>query len=179
MKRMSCLGLVVALCLAQMPVPVAAQVAGGLLRESTNLIREPGPDDSHAGYYYPDLSSREIYGPRVSTMPDATRASRIGFVTGLTQQQLSKTYPPPFALYAKGGEADKMIIVSLGDHGFRSLFQARGILAQLTAVARSTTLFRDLQVEDSFTFFDLAKMLGFKQITVSDGETFAHQVVLE
>ncbi|MCW5752786.1 MAG: hypothetical protein KIT81_16750, partial [Alphaproteobacteria bacterium] len=159
--------------------PAAAQVSGGLFRESTSVITEPGPNDSHAGYYYPELTSRETYGPRVSAMPDATRASRIGFITGLTQQQLSKPYPPPFALFAKGGEADKMIIVSLGDHGFRSLFQARGILAQLTAVARSTTLFRDLQVEDSFTFFDLAKMLGFTQITVSDGETFAHQVTLE
>ena len=69
-----------------------------------------------------------------------------------------------------------MIIVALGDRGFRSLYQARGVLAQLTAVSRTSQIFRDLGVEDYFTFFDLAKLLGFQLITVSDGESFAHQI---
>jgi hypothetical protein len=29
------------------------------------------------------------------------------------------------------------------------------------------------------TFLDLAKMLGFKQITISDGDKFSHQVFLK
>jgi hypothetical protein len=34
-------------------------------------------------------------------------------------------------------------------------------------------------VADSYTFFDLAKMLGFTEITVSDGVTYAHQITLK
>lgn len=138
----------------------------------------PG-EDNHAGYYYPELTSNEIYGSRAKPLADATRASRVGFVTGLTQQQLAKPYPPNFAVFAKGQNAEKLIIISLGDQGFRSLYQARGLLAQLTAVARSTYVLRELQVEDTYTFFDLIRLLGFAQITISDGETFSHQVLLQ
>lgn len=136
-------------------------------------------DQRHEGYYYPEITSREIYAARAAAMPDATRSTRVAFVTALTQQQLGKPYPPPFALFAKGERAEKMIIVSLGDHGFRSIYQARGLLAQLTAVARTTPLLREMQVEEVFTFFDLLKLMGFEQLTISDGETFAHQVKLD
>lgn len=140
----------------------------------------PGPgEDQHAGYYYPEVTSQEAYGARAQPIKEASRASRIGFVTALTQQQLAKPYPPTFAIFAKGGQADRLIIVSLGDHGFHTIYQARALLAQMTAVARSTSMFRELQVEDTFTFFDLARMLGFVQLTVSDGETFAHQIHLQ
>ena len=40
-------------------------------------------------------------------------------------------------------------------------------------------IFQELGVQEWFTFFDLAKMLGFKQITISDGRDFAHQVIME
>ena len=53
------------------------------------------------------------------------------------------------------------------------------LLALLTAVARATPLFAQLGGEESFTFFDLLKILGFTQLTISDGETFAHQVTIE
>ena len=130
----------------------------------------------HAGYYYPEPTSGEIYVARTETWPETSRARRIGFVTALTQRQLGFAYAPPFAIFAKGDEADKMIIVALGDRGFRSLYQARGVLAQLTTVSRTSQIFRDLGVEDYFTFFDLAKLLGFQLITVTDGESFAHQI---
>lgn len=136
-------------------------------------------DQRHEGYYYPEITSREIYAARAAAMPDATRSTRVAFVTALTQQQLGKPYTPPFAVFAKGERAEKMIVVSLGDHGFRSIYQARGLLAQLTAVARTTPLLREMRVDEVFTFFDLLKLMGFEQLTVSDGETFAHQVKLE
>jgi hypothetical protein len=139
---------------------------------------EPDPS-RHEGYYYPALTSRETYVSRARKKDDATRAARLAFITGLTQQQLARPYPPPYAVFAKGDEAEKMIIVTLGPQGFQNLYQARGLLAQLTAVARSTRLLREMAVEDLFTFFDVCKLLGFEQITVSDGTTFAHQIELE
>ncbi|MBT7757204.1 MAG: molybdopterin-guanine dinucleotide biosynthesis protein A, partial [Rhodospirillaceae bacterium] len=44
--------------------------------------------------------------------------------------------------------------------------------------ARASALFRNLAVEDIFTFFDLARMLGFERITVSDGKTYSHRIEL-
>lgn len=136
-------------------------------------------DDRRAGYYYPEPKSSEVYIARATTLQQAGRGLRIGFVTGLTNKQLAAPYPPQFAVFAKGDEADRMIIVALADGQFSTLYRARALLAQLTAMMRGTDLFRQMGVDDFFTFFDMAKMFGFKEIVVSDGENFAHRIEIE
>jgi len=138
-----------------------------------------GGAERHAGYYYPEPPSVETYVARAVTLRSAGREMRIGFVTGMTAQQMTAAYPPQFAIFAKGEQAAKLFIVALNGDDFRTLFQARALLAQLTAVARASDLFREMGVEDFFTFFDMAKLFGFEQITVRDGDTFAHQVMLD
>lgn len=136
-------------------------------------------DDRRAGYYYPEPKSSEVYIARATTLQQASRTLRIGFVTGLTNKQLAAPYPPQFAVFAKGDDADRMIIVALADGQFSTLYRARALLAQLTAMMRGTDLFRQMGVDDFFTFFDMAKMFGFKEIVVSDGENFAHRIEIE
>jgi len=46
-------------------------------------------------------------------------------------------------------------------------------------VARTSRLFNEFGVQEYFTFFDLAKLFGFARITISDGEAFSHQIILE
>lgn len=134
--------------------------------------------DGHAGYYYPPVTSTETYEARAQVMEEAERQLRIGFIVAQTALQAKRDYPPRFAMYAKGGEAEKLIIVGLDGESFRTLYRARAVLAQLTARARKSDLFQDLAVQDLFTFFDLARMLGFEQITVTDGDQYAHQIML-
>ncbi len=136
-------------------------------------------EDRHAGYYYPPPESREVYKARARTLPEASRALRINFIVGVYQQLQARPYPPTAAMFAKGTEAEKLIIVALEEGRIDTLYRARALFANLTAVARSTPIFQEFGVEDFFTFFDLAKMLGFVQITISDGRDFAHQVILE
>lgn len=132
--------------------------------------------DRHADYYYPQPQTTETYVARAQTLEDSDRARRIGFVTGVTQGLLARPYPPQYAIFAKGDEAEKLIIISLDDDAFGTLYRLRALLATLTAVARASPVFRDLAVEDYFTFLDLLKMLGFEQVTISDGRNFAHQI---
>ncbi len=135
--------------------------------------------DRHAGYYYPAPATEETYTARSRTLLDSDRQKRLEFVTTVTAEQLSKPYAPQYAVFAKGEEAEKMIIVSLYDGAFDTLYRARGLLAMLSAVSRRTPFFREHSVEDIFTFFDLLKLLGFTQLTISDGESFAHRVWIE
>lgn len=135
-------------------------------------------DDRHAGYYYPVPGSEEIYEARTVTLEDATRKRRIVFVTELTNQMMSNPYPPPVAIFAKGSEAEKLIVTGLYDNGYNTLYRMRALLALLSARARSTPIFREFQVEDLFTFLDLLKLLGFAQVTLTDGEQFAHQILI-
>lgn len=135
--------------------------------------------DRHAGYYYPTPASTETYVARAQTLQEADRSLRIGFVTGITNQILQQPYPPTAAIFAKGAEGQKLIIVALEDGRIDTLYRARAIFANMTAVARVMPLFRELGVEEWFTFFDLAKLLGFEQITITDGRDFAHQVIID
>ncbi len=135
--------------------------------------------DRHVGYYYPEPVSREVYDARVPTLHDSDRLRRIGFVTILMAQMLKNPYPPQFAIFAKGAESEKLIITSLSDNRYNTLFRARALFAMLTAMARSTNFFKEQPGSDRYTFFDLAKLLGFELITFTDGDKFAHQIVLE
>lgn len=132
--------------------------------------------DRHEGFYYPKPATTEIYEARSFTLPEATRKARIAFVTGITSEQNKAPYPPTAAIFAKGSEAEKLIIVALNDGRIDTIYRARAIFAQMTAVARLLPVFSELGVEDYFTFFDLTKMLGFEQITISNGRDFAHQI---
>jgi hypothetical protein len=136
--------------------------------------------DRHANYYYPKPAATETYKARAERLPEASRRSRIAFITHVMNEMIRKNpYPPPYAIFAKGAEAEKLIIVGLTGDSYDSLYRMRALLAVLTAVARATPLFKEERVEDYFTFLDLCKMLGFQLLTVSDGKAFAHQIKIE
>ena len=136
-------------------------------------------DDRHAGYYYPTPQDEEIYVARAQTLPGSDRRRRVLFVTELTAQMLALPYAPTHAVYAKGEHAEKLIITSLHADWYGTLYRMRALLAQMTAMARTTPMFREFEVDDLFTFLDLLKLLGFRQLTVTDGERYAHQYLIE
>ena len=135
--------------------------------------------DRHAGYYYPKPADIEVYETRAKTLPGADRRRRIGFVVAVAKAMQAKPFPPRAAFFAKGENAEKLIIVSNRTGHLDTIYRVRALLATLTSSARATPIFTDYNVEDVFTFLDLAMMLGFKQITVSDGDTFSHQILLQ
>ena len=135
--------------------------------------------DRHAGYYYPEPATREVYEARSELLPEASRATRIGFVTGIAKQISERPFPPQAVMFAKGTEAEKLIIVALVDGRIDTLYRARAVLANMTAAARLLPAFHEMGVQDWFTFLDLVHMLGFKQITISNGRDFAHQLMIE
>jgi len=135
--------------------------------------------DRLEGYYYPKVTSHETYVSRARTLQDSTRARRLGFVSGLTQQLSDMPYAPSYAIFAKGDQSTRLIIVGFGDGQLDTIYRARALFASLTSLSRLTPLFQELQVEELFTFFDLCKLLGFTTITVSDGRKFAHQITIK
>lgn len=134
--------------------------------------------DRHEGYYYPQPASHEAYVARSKVLIDATRDKRLEFVNGLTSSQLAAPYAPQYVVFAKGDRADRLIVVSLVPGQLDTVFRARALLAQLTAVARGTPLLQDYGVDNLFTFLDVLKLMGFTRITLGDGDKFAHQITI-
>ncbi len=153
--------------------------ASGLALIALALSGPAEATDRHSNYYYPPHGMVEIYKARAEVFPGASAVRRIGFVTAITLERLKKPYPPTAVFFAKGDSAEKLIIVALEDGRLDTIYRVRAFLASLTAVARTTPAFQNAPVADNLTFFDLARMLGFEMITVSDGATFTHQVRFE
>ena len=163
-----------------MTIRRALAAAIGLVLVSIGLTAPADAvDDRHAGYYYPVPQSSEVYTARARTLDEANRTLRVAFITGLTNQSMARPHPPTAAMFAKGSEAQKLIIVALEDGRIDTIYRARAIFANLTAVARVMPIFQEFGVQEWFTFCDQAKMLGFEQITISNGRDFAHQVIIE
>jgi hypothetical protein len=136
-------------------------------------------DDRFEGYYYPPVNSTESFGRSRANAPTADRAVRVTFVTQLTKAMLNAPDTPPYVLFAKGADADRLILIGLDDEMFKTLYRARAVLAQLTSNARGTEFFIRSQQQTTATFFDLLVLLGFKSLVVSDGERWAHKIVFE
>jgi 20S proteasome alpha/beta subunit len=135
--------------------------------------------DRDANYYYPPPQTREVYRSAATTLADSTRERRLGFVTGMTQEMLNNHYAPQFIMFAKGDEANRLIIVAITDSAYNTVYRARALFAMLTAIARLTPYFKENAVSAVYNFFDLCKLLGFTQLTWSDGKTLAHQVQIK
>jgi hypothetical protein len=134
---------------------------------------------AHEGYYYPKPQTLEHYVSSAITLAESDKVRRQAFVIGMTKQLLDGKYAPGFAVFAKGDQSEKLIIVGMIDGQLNTVYRARALLAQLTAIARSTPFFQqNVQPEES-TFFDFMKLLGFHQVTITDGKAFAHQVIVD
>ena len=159
---------------------LALLVMTGYIMLAGTLFGPAAAQDRHAGYYYPPPEGEpEIYQARSQTMIDASRAARIGFVTAVSQQNRKLPYLPPAIMFAKGSDAEKLIIVALQDGRIDTVYRARALFADMTASVRTLPVFQELGVQDYFTFFDFLKMLGFKKITVSNGRDFTHQILIQ
>lgn len=134
--------------------------------------------DRHAGYYYPPPTVTESYQPEATTISGASRVRRIGLISAITNRSANASFAPTYLMFVKGADAEKLIIIGMGDY-VSNIFQARALLAQLTAQARFTEAFKEVDAEHRLTFLDLLKMLGFDQVTVSDGKSFTLQIAIK
>lgn len=157
-------GALPALAQQQQPKPAAAATA------------PKADEDKYVGYYYPKPTATETYTSPMQTIAGAERAQRVQFATVVSQGTIQSAYRVPYAVFVKGEKADKMIIVGLQPGEMSTIFRARAILANMTTMSRLSPFFQERTIAEDANFFDLLKLLGFQQITISDGDKFTHQV---
>lgn len=97
----------------------------------------------------------------------------------VSQGTIQSAYRVPYAVFAKGEKADKMIIVGMQQGELNTVYRMRALLANMTTMSRLSPFFQERTVAEDATFFDLLKLLGFKELTVTDGEKVTHQVTIK
>ena len=136
-------------------------------------------DDRYVGYYYPKPTSTEVFESSMQTIQGAERPQRVQFVTVVSQGTIQSAYRVPYAVFAKGEKADKMIIVGMQSGELNTIYRMRALLANMTTMSRLSPFFQERTVAEDATFFDLLKLLGFRELTVTDGEKVTHQVTIK
>lgn len=155
-------------------------VSAAKAQDTVSFSKDAEEEQSgHEGYYYPKPQSLEHFVSSAVTLPESDKIRRQSFVIGMTKQLLDGKYAPSFAIFAKGSQSEKLIIVGMIDGQLNTVYRARALLAELTAVARSTPFFQQNTQPEESNFFDFMKLLGFRQITITDGRDFAHQVIVD
>lgn len=161
----------VAAAVAFAALPVLAQPA-----KPAPAAAAPAVEDKYVGYYYPKPTTVENYASPMQTIQGAERAQRVQFVTVVSQGTIQSAYRVPYSVFVKGDKAEKMIIVGLQPGELASIYRIRAILANMTTMSRLSPFFQERTVAEDANFYDLLKMLGFTQLTVTDGEKLSYQV---
>ena len=165
------IGLLLAASASAQPKPAAKPAAAA--------PANPPGEDRYIGYYYPKPTSTEVFESQMQTIPSMDRAQRIQFVTVVSQGTIQSAYRVPYAVFAKGEKGDKMIIVGLQSGELNTIYRMRALLANMTTMSRLSPFFQERTVAEDATFFDLLKLLGFKELTITDGEKLTHQVTIK
>lgn len=135
--------------------------------------------DRYVGYYYPDVTSEETFDRVVRDGGGAGKPVRIDFVNVLTSAQLESPESPRFVFFAKGEDADTLILIALDDEVFSTLYRARAIMAQLTVAVRQGGFFQQEELQYVATFYDLLQLMHFEELVISDGADWTHKVTFE
>jgi hypothetical protein len=168
--------------MASSAAPMAVQAQQQPAKPATPAATKPADastEDRYIGYYYPKPTSTEVFESSMQTIAGAERPQRIQFVTVVSQGTIQSAYRVPYAVFAKGGKGDKMIIVGMQQGELNTIYRMRALLANMTTMSRLSPFFQERTVAEDATFFDLLKLLGFKELTITDGEKLTHQVTIK
>ena len=169
----------VALAVTAAALPASAQQAAPKPVAAAPKAAAAPTEDRYIGYYYPKPSSTEVFESQMQTIASMDRAQRIQFVTVVSQGTIQSAYRVPYAVFAKGEKADKMIIVGLQSGELNTIYRMRALLANMTTMSRLSPFFQEKTVAEDATFFDLLKLLGFQSLTITDGDKLTHQVTIK
>ena len=99
-----------AIALTAIALPALAQQAA---KPAAAAAPKAATDDRYIGYYYPKPTSTEVFESQLQTIAGVERAQRIQFTTVVSQGTIQSAYRVPYAVFAKGEKADRMIICLL------------------------------------------------------------------
>jgi hypothetical protein len=166
--------------LAAMTVLVIGTAASAQTKAAPKAAAGPSHEESYVDYYYPKPTIVDPpFESKMEMIPGVDRAQRVQFVTVVAQGTLQSNYRVPYAVFTKGDKADRLIVVGLQNGELNTIFRVRALLANMTTMARLSPFFQEHTVAEDATFYDLLKLLGFHDVTVTDGEKFTYQVTIK
>ncbi len=153
-------------------LPAAGKTATPAL--SASAINET----TGAGKYYPQVSSVETPDIRFGKMAGIGPQERQFFIdqVNLAASTPGRTFP--IVAQAVGENRETLVFVYLDADDTMTPYLALGILARLTSVTRFAPAIAEMGLSSEFDIYNMAAVLGFARIIVTDGRDFAHEASL-
>lgn len=136
-------------------------------------------DVTGAGIYFPTATSFEQPEIRFPTMPGVGPQQRQLFVDQLNVAAISPGLSMPAAVMAVGDGRKTLVFMHLGETGPTTPYMARAVLARLTSITRLSPEIANMGLSNQFDIYNMAAVLGFERIIVSNGRDFAHEATLK
>ncbi len=131
-----------------------------------------------AGVFFPQATSVETPAIRFPPMEGVGKQQRGLFVDQLNLAATTQGRAIPIIVQAVGDGSETLVFLYLDAQGPMTPYLARGILARLTSITRFSPVISEMGLSGEIDVYNMAAVLGFKRIIVTDGRDFAHEANL-
>ena len=131
-----------------------------------------------AGVFFPPPVSFDTHQVRFGTMAGVGPTERQLFIDRINLTATASGQSVPIAAQSVGDDRKTLVFMLLGSDGPTTPYMARAILARLTSITRFAPEIAEMGLSSEFDIYNMAAVLGFQQIVVTDGRAFAHQAHL-
>ncbi|MEM6625544.1 MAG: hypothetical protein AAGB25_01850 [Pseudomonadota bacterium] len=132
-----------------------------------------------AGYHYPAPQGVETATTIVSQAEKPPFEVRVQIVTAIATANAARPYPPVFFSILEGAERDTLVLLDMGGANIDTVYKARGLVSEVSALMRNNPLFSQYGVENYASIFDMLKIWGFEKLVITNGDDFAHAFLIE
>jgi hypothetical protein len=161
---------------------VLSACAAGPFAGTTNASATGAPPsvDKQAGasVFFPPPTSTEMRKPRFELNVDPDPARRQFFADQMNLATSTPSRPLPIIVQAVGPDQRTLVFTMLEANSEPTPYLARAFLARITSLVRVAPALAEMGISQDFDVYDMAGVLGFTSIVVTDAKKFAHEVRL-
>lgn len=125
------------------------------------------------GRFFPNVTETEVRPVRFSAMADTGPSQRQYFTDRINMETSGRGLTAPIVVQCAGKEQDVLVVMVSGFQEPLTPYISRGLLARMTSIIRFAPTLAEMGLSEELDIYDVAAVLGFKQIVVTDGRDFA------
>ena len=164
----------------------AAAAAIGLATACQSAPVEPAKSAAHvadtgtgAGQFFPPVTTMVARPVRFGAMNGASPEQRQYFTDRVNMETSGRGLTAPIAVQSTGDDQDVLVVMVSGFNEPLTPYISRGLLARMTSIIRFAPTITEMGLSQELDVYDVAAVLGFTQIVVTDGREVSYGTKLE
>ena len=130
------------------------------------------------GLFFPPVTSSETPEIRFGAVAEIGAPQRQRFADQINLVTTGAERPIPLVAQAVGTEATTLVLLNLEPEAYLTPYIARAMLARMTSLTRAIPAVAEMGIDEAFDIYNLAAVMGFDAIIVTDGRDFSHEARL-